>query len=81
MNSMRDGPRVVRFGAPGPDARFEEALRVERLADAIDVLLQLEEIEVVACVDLDLGARRRRRSLGSTPLNGDRADHRPDAPF
>ena len=44
------------------DARFEVALRVERLANAIDVLLQLEEIELVARLDLDLGARRRGRS-------------------
>ena len=45
--------------APGPDARFEEALLVEGLADAIDVLLQLEEVELVAFLDLDLRARRR----------------------
>ena len=60
--------RVRRFGAPGPHARFEEALLVEGLANAIDVLLQLEEIELVALLDLDLGARRRR-DRRSTPLN------------
>ena len=80
MNSSGDGARVLRFGAPGPDARFEEALLVERLADAIDVLLQLEEIELVARVDLDLGAHRRGdRRIDAA--EGDRADDRPDAPL
>jgi hypothetical protein len=59
-----DGHGAVRlFAAPRPHARFEEALRVEGFDNAIDVPLQLEEVELVALLDLDFLARRRRDRL------------------
>ena len=80
MNSSGDPARIVRLDAPGPDARFEEALLVEGLADAVDVLLQLEEVELVAEVELDLGAGRPA-DRGVDAAEGDRADDRPHAPL
>ena len=64
----RDAPRILRLDAPGADARFEEAQLMERLADPIDVALQLEEVELIAGLELDLGPRRRLgRRVGGRP--------------
>ena len=73
--------RAVRgFVAPGTSTCFEEALRVEGLADAIDVFLQLEEVELVAFLDLDLRASGRDH-LRIAAGERDRADQRLDAPL
>ncbi len=74
----RDRSRIVGFDAARSDPRFEEALPVKRLADAIDRLLQLEEVERVAGMQRDLppGFVRAWRIQ---PGDVDGTDHRPDA--